>query len=75
MHFANFAVLAAVLFTNLIENLRLCASAEARIKYILLKVMSLFYSNPSVTYSIMNLKTKFQHTIKMICTVGSNGNA
>jgi len=32
MHFANCAVLAAVLFfTTLIENLRLCSSAEAGI--------------------------------------------
>jgi len=31
MHFANCAALAAVLFTSLIENLRLCSSAEAGI--------------------------------------------
>jgi len=31
MHFVNCATLAAVLFTNLIENLRLCSSAEAEI--------------------------------------------
>jgi len=31
MHFANCAVLAAVLFTTLIENLRLCFSDEAGI--------------------------------------------
>jgi len=29
MHFANCATLAAVLFTTLIENLRLCSSTEA----------------------------------------------
>jgi len=29
MHFANCAVLAAVLFTTLTENLRLCSCAEA----------------------------------------------
>jgi len=31
MDFANCAALAAVLFTTLIENLRLCSSAEAGI--------------------------------------------
>jgi len=31
MHFANCAAFAAVWFTTLIENLRLCSSAEARI--------------------------------------------
>jgi len=31
MHFANFAVLAAVLFTTSTENLRLCSSAKAGI--------------------------------------------
>jgi len=31
MHFANCAVLAAFLFITLIENLRLCYSAEAGI--------------------------------------------
>jgi len=31
MHFANCAVFAAALFTTLIENLRLCSSAEAGI--------------------------------------------
>jgi len=31
MHFANFAVLAAALFTTLIKNLKLCSSAEAGI--------------------------------------------
>jgi len=31
MHFANCGVLAAILFTILIENLRLCFSAEAGI--------------------------------------------
>jgi len=29
MHFADWAALAAVLFTTLTENLRLCSSAEA----------------------------------------------
>jgi len=29
MHFANCAALAAVLFTTLIENLKLCSAAEA----------------------------------------------
>jgi len=29
MHFADFVALAAVLFTTLTENLRLCSSAEA----------------------------------------------
>jgi len=31
MHFANGAALAAVLFTNITQNLRLCSSAEAGI--------------------------------------------
>jgi len=31
MHFANCMALAAVLFTTLIENLKLCSSAEAGI--------------------------------------------
>jgi len=31
MHFANCMVLATVLFATLIENLRLCSSAEAGI--------------------------------------------
>jgi len=31
MHFANCAALTAVLFTTLIQNLRLCSSAEAGI--------------------------------------------
>jgi len=31
MQLANYAVLAAVLFTTLTENLRLCSSAEAEI--------------------------------------------
>jgi len=31
MYFANCAVLAAVLFTTITENLRLCSSAEAGI--------------------------------------------
>jgi len=31
MHFANGAALATVLFTNLIQNLRLCSSAEGGI--------------------------------------------
>jgi len=31
MHFANCAVLAAVLFTTLTESLRLCSSAQAGI--------------------------------------------
>jgi len=31
MHLANCAALAVVLFTTLIENLRLCSSAEAGI--------------------------------------------
>jgi len=31
MHFANCAALAAVLFSTLAENLRLCSSAEAGI--------------------------------------------
>jgi len=33
MHFANCAALAAVLFTILIENLRLCFSPEAGIVF------------------------------------------
>jgi len=31
MHFVNYAALATVLFTTLIENLRLCSSAEAEV--------------------------------------------
>jgi len=31
MHFANGAALAAILFTTLTQNLRLCSSAEAGI--------------------------------------------
>jgi len=33
MHFANCAALAAVLFTTLIENLKLCSSSEAGIVF------------------------------------------
>jgi len=40
MHFANCAALAAVLFTALIENLRLCSSAEAGIVLIYSYILS-----------------------------------
>jgi len=33
MHFADCVALATVLFTTLIENLRICSSAEARIVF------------------------------------------
>jgi len=38
MHFANCGILAAVLFSTLTENLRLCSSAEAGI------ILNLFFS-------------------------------
>jgi len=38
MHFANCAALAVVLFSTLIENLRLCSSAEAGIVRIVLNL-------------------------------------
>jgi len=47
MHFANCAALAAVLFTTLIENLRLCTFAEAGLlcfyKIDLIKKCTVYY--------------------------------
>jgi len=40
MHFADCAALAAVLFTTLTENLRLCSYAEAGLFLICFKILS-----------------------------------
>jgi len=56
MHFANCAALAAVLFTALTENLRLCSPAEAEI------VLNLFLNFEqklaSCSYKIVLIKNK-----------------
>jgi len=57
---ANCAMLAAVLFTTLIENLRLCSSAEAGI------VLNLFLNceqkRASCSYKIVFIKKKVYYT-------------
>jgi len=56
MHFANCVALAAVLFTSLIENLRLCSSAEAGI---VLNLLLNFKQNwASCSYKIVLIKKR-----------------